>query len=586
MKTPTTRPESRGAASRRLAFALLTLGASSVFGQATWTGAVDSDWNNASNWSSAPSAPSGNFTVNTSTGNFPTLGTNAAFTPVDIFIGNGASGRLDHSAGQLSSGAGNWSFVGNGAGGTGVYNMSGSSSFTSGRLIIGQAGGTGTVTLNTSGTLTGNAAGGDWWAQSAIAIGVDAGSTGTVNLQAGTITTSGSNRNIWVGAFGGNGTLNQTGGVINTDGLSLGRYLGTGSMTVTNGTVNAGYVNLSHAGNAGDTSVGTLSVNSGGVVNSEGDFTVGFAGSAASQGTLNVNAGGVVNVATTTERWMVVNQWDTMKGVMNVNGGTINLNANADLRFSTGNGTGASVVNLNSGAITSWSGNQTGTTTTGVLDLNQAGGASANNTFNLNGGALTINQVITNNNSGTATFNFNGGTLKAAGDSSNFVDLGGAGQTAVVMAGGAVIDSNGFNVTIPQALVAGIGGGGLTKDGAGTLTLTGANTFTGDISINAGTLAITSAFIDDAADVNLVTGAVFDLGFVGSDTIGSLFINGVSQAVGTYGGVGSGATFESAYFSGTGLLNVTVSAIPEPASFAALGGLAALVFGVMRRRRR
>ena len=90
---------------------------------------------------------------------------NSAFTPVDIFIGNGAgaSGRLDHSAGTLSSGPGNWSFVGNGAGATGTYNLTGTASFTSGRLLVAQGGSTGTMNINTTGAVTANSAGADWW---------------------------------------------------------------------------------------------------------------------------------------------------------------------------------------------------------------------------------------------------------------------------------------------------------------------------------------------------------------------------------------------------------------------------------------
>ncbi len=595
--------------------AIAALGASSAFAQATWVGDTSQDWNDATNWSSDPAAPTGNFTVNTATGSYPVLSADSAFTPVDIFIGNGAAGRLDHNAGLLSAGAGNWSFVGNGAGGDGTYNLTGSASFTSGRLLVAQGGSIGTVNINTSGTVTANAAGGDWWNSSGILIGVDNGSTATVNLQAGTIATTGTNANLWVGGLGGNGTLTQTGGTINVEGtLSLARYWGAGTMSVTDGVVNAGAVNLSHAGAAVDNVVGTLTLNSGATLNSAGDVTVGFAGNATSEGTLNVNSGAVLNVGATGERWLVVNQWDTAQGTVNVDGGAINLNANSDLRFSTGNSTGASEVNLNSGAITSYSGNGTGSSTSGVVDLNQAGGASANNTFNLNGGTLTTAQVITNNDNGTATFNFNGGTLAAANTSANFVDLGGAGQTAVVLAGGAIIDSNGFDVTMPQALLGGVNDGGLTKNGLGTLTLSGANTFVGDTTVNAGGLTIDSAGSLLFAVTDIDSTSVLGSGAFAFDGTMRLDLSSVTVGSGSWQLIDSGSLAES--FGGTfsvvdanGLLtfadngdvwtsndglwafseldgSLTLSNIPEPSAYAMMCGALALGAVALRRRRR
>ncbi len=585
MKKPTLDNRARAG----LFAALSTLGAVSLQAQATWTGATSQDWNDATNWSSSPSVPTGNFNINTATGNYPVLSAASSFSPVDIFVGNNAAGRLDHDAGLLSAGAGNWSFVGNGGAGNGVYNLTGSASFTSGRLLIAQGGSTGTVTMNSSGTLTVNAAGADWWNSSALTVGIDNGSNATLNLQAGTVTTTGTNANVWVGTLGSTGVINQTGGVMNIAGtLSLARYLGTGTVNVSNAVINAGQVNLSHAGNANDQVTGVMNLNAGGVVNSEGDMAVGFAGNSTSQGTLNVNTGGALNVGSNQKRWVVVNQWDAAKGAINVDGGNINLNSNTDLVFSAGNSgsVGASVVSLNSGAITAYSGNGTGAGATSVVNLNNAGGATANNTFNLNGGVLTVGQVITANNSGTATFNFNGGTLRAAGNQANFIDLGGALQTAVVRAGGANIDTNGYDVTIPESLVDGGGNGGLTKSGLGILSLTGVNTFTGDILVNAGTLSLASAFIGDTADVSLVTGSMLNLNYIGTDTIGSLFVGGAAQPIGTYGGVGSGANYELAAITGSGWLNVTASAIPEPSSFAALAGLAGLGLAASRRRRR
>jgi autotransporter-associated beta strand protein len=60
---------------------------------------------------------------------------------------------------------------------------------------------------------------------------------------------------------------------------------------------------------------------------------------------------------------------------------------------------------------------------------------------------------------------------------------------ANVRAGGARIDSGAFNVTVPQPLLDGGAGGGLTKLGTGTLTLTARNTYTGPTTVSAGTLS-------------------------------------------------------------------------------------------------
>ena len=82
---------------------------------------------------------------------------------------------------------------------------------------------------------------------------------------------------------------------------------------------------------------------------------------------------------------------------------------------------------------------------------------------------------------GTAgNWSFDGGKLKylAGFTSSRGITLAGAGGT---------FDTNGFNATL-AGLVS--GGGGLNKDGAGTLTITRDNAYTGDTTINAGILAV------------------------------------------------------------------------------------------------
>ena len=300
-------------------------------------------------------------------------------------------------------------------------------------------------------------------------------------------------------------------------------------MSVTNATVNVtGATVVEDGNNVASTCQGTLNLGSGATLNTENDLLLAFAGDASSFAEVNLSAGATVNVATTIKRWLIVSQWDLLSGRLNVNGGTVNLNANTDLRFSTGNNSGANVVNLNSGAITFWSGNQTNTTTpNGEVDLNWSGPDAANNTFNLNGGTLTVHRIITVNDNATAAFNFNGGTLKANSSAADFIQLGGGSQTANVLDGGAIIDSAGFNVGIPQMLSGGgTGIGGLTKIGNGTLTLSGGYTYSGPTKVRGGTLVLDAAQISSSSSALTVSNATLTVSL--NNGASSLYAGGVS----------------------------------------------------------
>ena len=119
-------------------------------------------------------------------GGTATISANVTDQVQDWFIGRapGNSGTLNHSAGTASNLG--WTFVGT-DGGTGTYNLTGaggsvgSGSFTTGRLYVGGVrdfnGGTGTATVNTTGTLT---LGGD------LAVGTRGG-TGNFTFNSGTI---------------------------------------------------------------------------------------------------------------------------------------------------------------------------------------------------------------------------------------------------------------------------------------------------------------------------------------------------------------------------------------------------------------
>ena len=126
---------------------------------------------------------------------------------------------------------------------------------------------------------------------------------------------------------------------------------------------------------------------------------------------------------------------------------------------------------------------------TAILLGSRTSSGPAAGTLNLNGGTLTITTSgagITGG-SGTSTVNFNGTTLRAGAASASWIT---GLTTANLQAGGALIDTNAFNVTVAQSFS---GTGSITKLGAGQLTLTGSSSYTGHTHVSGGVLAVGAA---------------------------------------------------------------------------------------------
>jgi fibronectin-binding autotransporter adhesin len=110
------------------------------------------------------------------------------------------------------------------------------------------------------------------------------------------------------------------------------------------------------------------------------------------------------------------------------------------------------------------------------------------------GGTLTMNK-LTYSGGGNNNINFDGGTLKARTASTTFIATPSNGNTTInIKAGGAIIDTNGFDITITRPLLQdGLStGGGITKNGTGNLTLTAVSTTTGPAVVSAGGLALSA----------------------------------------------------------------------------------------------
>ncbi|MCP4565836.1 MAG: autotransporter domain-containing protein [Bosea sp.] len=408
----------------------------------------------------------------------------------ELYVGGSGTGTLTIAGGgKVSSTVG---YVGHASGSTGTVTVTGAGSTwtNNGTLNVGY-GGTGTLTIADGGVVTSAGAGGP-----AGSIGVTAGSTGTVTVT------------------------------------------GAGSTWLNNGMLGDGELYVGKAG------TGTLIVEDGGWVKSTSGY-LGFAS----------GGSGTVTVTGTGSRWTVVGLLDVGRdgtGTLTIaNGGAIESGGTEIGRY--GAGTGSVTVTGAGSALYTRGITIGGTSGAGTLTIEKEGYVQgtgvvfygSGGTLNLLGdatngrGVLEANYVWAN----YGTVNLDGGILRARMNSSWFFDSVGV-QT--IGANGAFFDSNGYEIVVSASFD---GTGGLTKLGAGTLTLTGTSSYTGGTSILGGTLSISSdANLGDASG-----GLTFD---GGSLQVTGSFASSRAVTLGSAGGgidVVSGQSFShSGTISGTG----------------------------------
>ncbi|MEO7099486.1 MAG: autotransporter-associated beta strand repeat-containing protein [Luteolibacter sp.] len=416
-------------------------------------------------------------------------------------------------------------------------------------IYLGNAANTYGYLLN-SGTAT--VAGRLWLSQAANA----AGATSVLDVRGGTVSVNPT----------GNFTANQR-LQINGDGNAHATSTSYAGMNVVNGTLTVGGSASQILINAGQNEYSSINITG------TGKWT---AGNAATDSGIGLNS---TNSATNTVTLSVAN------------GGTLetsyifNNSPLAKGAISFDNGTIRSIFNNPTGIIQ-------GTNTKTYI---QSGGA----TFDTNGFATKVpNPLLAPTGNGVSAISL-GGTLTGyvgapvvaiSGDGTgaaaiaNFdaatgtvtgITISSAGSgyttapTVTLVGGNGGATGAGVGTATAIATIAPVTGGGIVKSGTGTLTLSGANTYTGNTTVNGGILSLSIASLADTSAVVIGASGVLDLPHGATDQVAALTINGVVKANGTYD-----ATTDPGFITGTGKILVQ-GAVSGYASWTSSHGLTA-----------
>lgn len=178
---------------------------------------------------------------------------------------------------------------------------------------------------------------------------------------------------------------------------------------------------------------------------------------------------------------------------------------------------------------------------------------------------VTLPAIPTTRGAGSTadiTFDFTTGFLSPLAASPSYMPMN-CFANAYLTANGARFNvASGKDIIIAQVLKNATGmAGTLTKSGTGVLTCFGANTYSGNTTVNGGTLSVTTAYFSTNSTISVANGAVLNLTFAQTNRVAGFITNGVSLAAGVYK-----AANMSPFITGSGSLQVASSGPTGPAS--------------------
>jgi len=514
-----------------LATALLVIGAAppaSAEPIITWTGASSANWSNSGNWSGGTPSTYGELLFN---GSVQTTNTDdVSYSEQELLWNSSSNWTLNQASSAVIS----------------LYDYGGIQSKV-------ENDGSGTVTINVPITFAMTVNTNPWGEISAVGNSITFGSGATLTVNGSAV----NGIKFWGG--GNTVTFNNT---INASGKWFGETA-TGAVVTINGTattgdfyvMNGGILNIGAGGslttsavrlggdfgnttNQNQTLGGTLALTSGTggqTFSSIIDSVSGNSSNALYLKSLNISGTNTVsgNVFL-----------DSSLSVQNSNNGTLLFNgSNFDLKQQalTVSGSGTTIVSapLTTDFATGGSLVKSGP---GTLILqgtnnNYTGtlGASLNaNGTQIGGGVLGIYADTSLGLAPSGVYNniqfIGSGTLQ---DTFSNITLSNLRNISVASGATATFDSDGNAFTI-QGVVNG-SGGAVAKAGAGTLTLTGSNTYTGATSVTAGAMVVTGS-LNGTASASVSAGAILEVDGM-LNTSPTTTVGGTLQGAGSVGGI-------------------------------------------------